>query len=328
MSCSEQNLILCVAEIPTPPFPPSPPPPPYLPRLFLTFDMYNISMMNGIVGADAICTREAGGPAKALLVDETGCSGQPCRRATISPNVGDGQIDWPLIPNTAYYNDEFSAVVATTGSNGLLPSNLLATITAPGCPNQASGVDSDWTTRDGMTCDSWQHSTSGMMGVGYPCSLSTMNFLNGGSVVCRSLIRFICATSVTNGPYPPSPPPSPPSPPPPPPLPPSSVPSPSNASSNPYQNQVLLPPSVIEPSSNGSTFESWKIGLIIGLVGGFCLILVLIGTIFYPRLTAWRGGGKKKSQTAKYDKVRVFNPVDLMDADWSRFLKQDCISLC
>ena len=281
VSCFLENFLLCVAETETHtlPFPPRTPSPD-LPRLFLTSKMYLPATMNGIAGADTICTKEAGGPpAKALLVDESGCSGQPCRRATVSPNIGDGQIDWPLMPNTTYYNADFSAVVATTGSNGLLPSTLLAPVTSTECLNQASGIDNDWTTRVGTTCGNWQQST-GEMGVGWFCSLSTRNFLNGGSMPQCSLIHFIC---VTNGVSPPF-------------LPPSSNGPPSNAYMTPYQDQVLLPPSAILSSGSSSNFEGWKIGLICGLVGGFCLILVIIVATFHPRLTGWRRGGQKKRQ--------------------------------
>ena len=188
------------------------------PRLFLTSKAYSPSAINGIAGADAICTMEAGGAAaKALLVDETGCNGRPCRRATISPNTGDGQIDWPLMPNTAYYNADFSAVVATTGANGLLPSTLLVAITAPGCLNQASGLNKDWTTRSGLTCGGWQQ-PSGQQAVGWICSndLSTTDLLNGGYVQCSSASRLLCVTTPTTPPFPPSPPPGPPPSPPPP----------------------------------------------------------------------------------------------------------------
>ena len=39
---------------------------------------------------------------KALLADEEGCDGKPCRRASVTPGVGDGAIDWVIAPNAFY----------------------------------------------------------------------------------------------------------------------------------------------------------------------------------------------------------------------------------
>jgi hypothetical protein len=96
-----------------PPLPPRPVPEGYAygGRLFLT-DTPHDANLGGIAGADAICTAASPGgqlsplASKAILVDEAGgCEGPgtPCRRATISPYRGDGQVDWPLRPNAVYF---------------------------------------------------------------------------------------------------------------------------------------------------------------------------------------------------------------------------------
>jgi hypothetical protein len=90
---------------PPPHPPPLPSPPPGLPRggrLFLTKAIY--SFTGGVAGADAACTEANGGQAaKAIIADESGCSGgAPCRRATVTPLQGDGQVEWPLRPNAVY----------------------------------------------------------------------------------------------------------------------------------------------------------------------------------------------------------------------------------
>ena len=82
------------------PLPPGPPPRPTGGRIWLTSAAYNISGApgGGVAAADAACTLEAGGaPARALIADVAGCGGQPCRRASVTPWRGDGQIDWPLV---------------------------------------------------------------------------------------------------------------------------------------------------------------------------------------------------------------------------------------
>ena len=74
------------------------------PRIFMTSEKHSMNL-GGISGADAICTSEAKQPAKALLVDESGCGGLPCRRASLGVwPPGAGRIDWPLLPETSYYN--------------------------------------------------------------------------------------------------------------------------------------------------------------------------------------------------------------------------------
>mmetsp|Transcript_18171 Transcript_18171/g.26239 ORF Transcript_18171/g.26239 Transcript_18171/m.26239 type:complete len:384 (+) Transcript_18171:326-1477(+) len=169
----------------------APSPSPTTPRIFLTARTYSMNL-GGIAGADAICTAEAGGPAKALLTDETGCGGNPCRRAA-SP-----QIDWPLLPRTAYYTADFSAVVATTDSSGLLPAQLSNPVIVPGCNNQATGMGGDWSTRTGFTCSDWTSSaSSGRVAVGWLCpdGLGTSNLLNGGDFDCGASLKFLCATS-------------------------------------------------------------------------------------------------------------------------------------
>ena len=57
----------------------------------------------GLVEADAAFPIQASSRYKALLSDEGGCNGQPCRRASVTPGVGDGQVDWVIAPNAAYY---------------------------------------------------------------------------------------------------------------------------------------------------------------------------------------------------------------------------------
>lgn len=60
----------------------------------------------GVKGFDAVCVNQFGSGYKAFIGDESGCrngtAAVPCRRATINPDAGDGQIDWPLTPNTWY----------------------------------------------------------------------------------------------------------------------------------------------------------------------------------------------------------------------------------
>ena len=68
--------------------------------------------LGGLAGADAICTAEAGQAAKALLLDDTGCPGPPCRRVSVKTWPPDaGRADWPVLPRTTYYNKDWTEEV-------------------------------------------------------------------------------------------------------------------------------------------------------------------------------------------------------------------------
>lgn len=139
---------------------PRPAPKPHGGRLFLTASSYDLDL-GGIAGADRLCSAEAGEPAKALLADEAGCAGAPCRRASLSPFRGDGQVDWPLRAGRSYTRFGDNATqVGFTDEAGLLAFPLYKPIVA-GCHNQASGIDTDWTTRTNETCGSWTQVSSG-----------------------------------------------------------------------------------------------------------------------------------------------------------------------
>lgn len=153
----------------------------YAGYIFLTQNTYSLNL-GGIAGADAFCTLEAGEPAKALLVDENGCDGSPCRRASVTQFLGDGQIDWPLMPNAVYYEDKDRRVaMGNTGMNSLFVFPL-ARNSLP-CTNHASGMRSDWTTIPGGTCDSWttQNGSAHNQAVGWSCSTSN-GLMYGGAL--------------------------------------------------------------------------------------------------------------------------------------------------
>ncbi len=72
-----------------------------------------------------------------MITDEAGCNGQPCRRATITPDKGDGQIDWVLLPSHTYRTFDNASVVGFTGSNGLFAFPNFRGVDA--CNNQVCG---------------------------------------------------------------------------------------------------------------------------------------------------------------------------------------------
>ena len=187
------GLLAAMAQ--SPPAGPRPPPAPYAGRLLVTAAMASTDF-GGIAGADALCTAAAGEPAKALLVDEAGCGGAPCRRATVTPWAGDGQLDWPLKPHAMYYSLDNKTAVGFTDGRALLAYPLFKPVRAA-CQNMASGMNADFTTRAGETCSSWTvgaNAPAGVaQGVGWTCALDDGLF-DGGSVACGEN-DMICVTA-------------------------------------------------------------------------------------------------------------------------------------
>ena len=170
---------------------PKPSPYPYGGRIFITINEYSLNL-GGIAGADEKCTLEAKEPAKAFLVDENGCNGSPCRRATQTPFRGDGQIDWPLKPRSSYYRFDNSSVLGFTDENGLINFPLWGPLSS--CFNQISGLNRDFTTKTNQTCNSWtQGTTAYEQAVGWACSTQN-TFLDGGSLDCSGTNKLVCIT--------------------------------------------------------------------------------------------------------------------------------------
>ena len=201
-------------------------------RLFVTHGGPSTNMSfggkTGIAAADALCASQAptdsGLPAeyyKALLADEAGCGGKPCRRASVTPGWGDGAIDWVIAPNAAYYLLDNTTLVTVSNATRMLG---VANHTKVGGGNQLAPFVKGWVTAPNSTCNSWRW-TSGMPGGPYGVTLGSQGyprepFTGGGSYRC-SRSDFICVEMGSLGPWPPPPPPPPPpAPAPPPPAPP------------------------------------------------------------------------------------------------------------
>lgn len=69
----------------------------YEKKLIRETSMFYSTNLGGIAGADAKCQAELGTGWKAFLVGGS-------RRATVTPYVGDGQLDWVIKKYTHYYN--------------------------------------------------------------------------------------------------------------------------------------------------------------------------------------------------------------------------------
>lgn len=118
----------------------------------------------GVSGADSRCNADAnkptgGGTYSALISDGS------TRIASVTANVGDGQVGWVMLPNMEYRNAS-GATVWTTNSSGLFVFGTLTNqITSGG--TYFTGMDTLWVSN--ATCLAWTDGTGanqGRYGVG------------------------------------------------------------------------------------------------------------------------------------------------------------------
>lgn len=126
-----------------------------------TFNGAHISLLpgapNGIVAADSECTNNAppsifGSSFKAMISDGAN------RIASINPNAGDGQVDWPLSPNTRYYRPDRITLIGQTDDKGLMQFPLQNPV-GDTSMTYSTGLKVDWTTLATGHCTGWTTTT-------------------------------------------------------------------------------------------------------------------------------------------------------------------------
>jgi hypothetical protein len=109
-----------------------------------TSGLYSTNL-GGPTGADTICQNEFGADWKALVVGGA-------RRATVTPFLGDGQLDWVIHKYTYYYNAQNQLLWRTDSVpllgviGGARQSLSAAAFDAGGGVYPWSGWNTDWTT--------------------------------------------------------------------------------------------------------------------------------------------------------------------------------------
>ncbi|CAJ1375994.1 unnamed protein product [Effrenium voratum] len=166
-------------------------------RIFVTSEKHSMNL-GGLSGADAICTAEAGQAAKALLADDSGCPGVPCRRASVKSWPPDAERkDWPLQPRTTYYSKDWTQEVVTTDCHGLMAGGLTHPLST--CSNQATGMTVDWQTF--ATCKGYTSSDAAdQLAVGWSCANDARGLIfswtgSEGTKSCESKEYFLCVTT-------------------------------------------------------------------------------------------------------------------------------------
>ena len=165
-------------------------------RIYVTSLNNSISTVGSVAGADTICMNDSAKPTqstvyKALLGDLTGCSGIPCRRASITANAGDGQIDWVFKPNTSYYRSDGTTLIMTTNSNAIFVfGNFTNSITAATF-FPITGMVGNWTTPSNSNCVNYSFTASGSV-LTSTSNLTTTGAISGASMGCGGSFTLYC----------------------------------------------------------------------------------------------------------------------------------------
>lgn len=143
--------------------------------------------IGGILAADYMCAVDTGNPDpllpfKAMLVDGTN------RVASLSPDAGDGQTNWVLVPGETYISTSGGATIATANAAGLFSFNLSSAI-YPGTLNVWTGLSGDWTTNNN-TCSGWtSNAVTGNTGT---ANSTTNTAIAGTPSACSGIYRLYC----------------------------------------------------------------------------------------------------------------------------------------
>lgn len=154
-------------------------------RIFVTAIGYKPgSSYTSAATADARCNADANRPAgpnpyKAMLVDTN-------RIASITPNIGDGQLDWVFKPNISYERPD-GTIIGNTNVGSLLQFPLTNSIAVSG--QYHTGLNGDWTTLTFGNCSNWTDGASllGGSGVSGRAEFTTDGILNGAAAVSCGL---------------------------------------------------------------------------------------------------------------------------------------------
>ena len=156
----------------------------------VSVDLYSTNL-GGIVGADAKCVTNFGAGWKALLVGAT-------RRATVTPLLGDQQLDWVIQKYRYYYNYQNELIwrtddIALLGVRDATRQDTYADAYPPNSNYPWSGYAADWTTYGDNgetpgqgTCFSWTSATAGSG------SFVTPDLMPSASELCGAASFILC----------------------------------------------------------------------------------------------------------------------------------------
>lgn len=169
-------------------------------RLFFASSSGKIGAMLGVAGADALCNSQkpAGATAvKAVITDDltrVACTTANCSGGGITENM-----DWPLLPGTAYLRASDETYVGTTSSAAIFNFPLSASTGGAAYAGAIipTGLSSDWTSSEN-DCSGWEASGGGIDGSVGLADVTNSTAINDGTVgqPCDTeSFYLLCATT-------------------------------------------------------------------------------------------------------------------------------------
>lgn len=124
------------------------------------------------------------------------------RIATVTPNTGDGQVDWVLRPWTAYVNSEGDLLAITDGAALLgVHGGVFSDLDNPIVPDQLSGtwtgLNQDWTAMEANeNCNNWTSSS-----INYQMMTGIAGYTNEQFLRQSQDFTYPCSDGVLKGVY-------------------------------------------------------------------------------------------------------------------------------
>lgn len=164
-------------------------------KTYVTTNSYTILSFGSVTGADTLCMSDPGKPAdssnyKALLVDESGCSSIPCRRASLTANLGDGQIDWVFKPNRNYVRADGVTPIMTTNENAIFIFGTLTNSWISIARTGVSSMSSNWTTFTNSNCTNYSSNSGSVTTSVY--NLNSGASISNAGLSCASSYYLLC----------------------------------------------------------------------------------------------------------------------------------------
>ncbi|MDF3820872.1 DUF1554 domain-containing protein [Leptospira sp. 96542] len=154
-------------------------------RIFASNNTYTGGIFGGVQGADSICQAEcpAGLICKAMIVDGIN------RIASVNANIGDGQVDWVLLPFAHYYRKDGTTLVSNTNQTKLLQFNFTNLID-PVLASAWMGSSASWV-HGPNDCDLWRNNTNTITGNIVRLAYGD-NLFFGGNFNCNNSVNLVC----------------------------------------------------------------------------------------------------------------------------------------
>ncbi|XDD47052.1 DUF1554 domain-containing protein [Leptospira sp. WS39.C2] len=155
-------------------------------RLFLSTGNYRGGEFGGINGADQICNADIkcpqGSTCKAMILSST-------RIASLTANIGDGQLDWVLHPYTHYYLPNNTTLIANTNGTSLLQIPFSAVIDS--VPSGTWLGSNSGYVLGSNDCLNWTDNVGAYNGYIFRTQFAD-NTLFGGNYLCSNQVKLFC----------------------------------------------------------------------------------------------------------------------------------------